>query len=334
MGAIVNRRKYNIVYPAINIFLYAVSIWVYDKRAYPEAPSSLARLDQRAIYTRSGVESNMGSGPKIGILAEQRYLAQSQPSGLISALSAAGHDVTLLDPQARHFTLGDDGWLEGLDLIVGRGRSWGLLCLLGWAESRGVPTINRRSSISAVHNKANMAVALSAAGLPTPKTYLGPLEQLAPSIPADNFPLILKPIFGDNCRGLQVVRSAEEMERAEWPEPFALAQNYHETDGYDLKLYGIGSDIWAIRKPSPFNRRDESRGDSSGVLELTPELESLGRRCGEIFGLELYGVDCIITPEGPLVIEVNDYPNYTSVPDADRRLAEYVLRRAEGAIKR
>ena len=265
---------------------------------------------------------------RIGVLAEQRYLAQSQPTGMLSALRKRGHDIVLIDPLASAFRLGDDKWLDGLDLIVGRGRSWGLLCLLGWAESRGVRTINTRDAIAAVHNKANMAIALAANRMPTPQTFLGAVEHLAKEITSDQYPLILKPIFGDNCRGLQVVGTAAEMGEMEWPEPVALTQTYHKTDGYDLKLYGIGDQVWAVRKPSPFNPRAEGEALQSGVLPLTPSLEELGRRCGQIFGLELYGVDCIQTAEGPLVIEINDFPNYTSVPEADERLAEYVERRA------
>lgn len=262
------------------------------------------------------------------MLAEQRYLAQSQPAGMLAALKKAGHEIVLIDPEASMFRLGDDGWLEGLDLIVGRGRSWALLCLLGWAESKGVPTINRRSAISAVHNKANMAVALAASDLPTPATFLSATAHLARNAARQDYPLILKPIFGDNCRGLEVVRTAEEMAAIDWPEPVALAQTYHKTDGYDMKLYGIGDKVWAIRKPSPFNPRDESEESRAGMLPLTPELEALGRKCGQIFGLELYGVDCIISGSSPLVIEINDFPNYTSVPQADELLADYVAQRA------
>jgi ribosomal protein S6--L-glutamate ligase len=68
-----------------------------------------------------------------------------------------------------------------------------------------------------------------------------------------------------------------------------------------------------------------------GEAELVPisqELVDLGRRCGELFGLELYGVDCILTPDGPAVIEINEFPNYTAVPNADERLTDYVIQRA------
>ena len=56
-------------------------------------------------------------------------------------------------------------------------------------------------------------------------------------------------------------------------------------------------------------------------------LQNLGRQCSRLFGLELYGVDCLETGNGPVVIEVNEFPNYTSVPQASERLADYVLRR-------
>jgi ribosomal protein S6--L-glutamate ligase len=118
------------------------------------------------------------------------------------------------------------------------------------------------------------------------------------------------------------------MSATDWPEPVALAQRYFQTDGYDLKLYGIGDDIWAVRKASPFNARKEGQESKDGLAQITPELTDLGRRCGRLFGLDLFGVDCIETEEGIMVIEINDYPNYTNVPDANERLADYVTQRA------
>ncbi|MFN0110994.1 MAG: RimK family alpha-L-glutamate ligase [Blastocatellia bacterium] len=262
---------------------------------------------------------------RIGILAEARYLAQSQPVGLSAELSAQGHTVTLMDPQKAFYRMGDDEWFAELDVIVGRGRSWALLGLLNWAEASGCLTINRQAAISAVHNKAQMSIALAGSGLPIPETYFATIEQLAQEIPAENYPIILKPIFGDNSRGLLVVNSAAELAAIDWPEPVALAQRYFKTDGYDLKLYGIGNQIWAVRKVSPFNATADMDKAKEGLAEITPELTELGRRCGQLFGLDLFGVDCIETEAGVLIIEINDYPNYTNVPAANERLAEYVV---------
>jgi ribosomal protein S6--L-glutamate ligase len=269
-------------------------------------------------------------GPlRIGVVAERRYLAQTQPSGMIAALRRASHAVTVIDPQEAAYRMGDDAWLDGLDVVVGRGRSCALLCLLGWAESRGIPTLNTRAAVGAVLDKAEMSVRFAAEGIPMPRTYFGTIPALAGSIPESEYPIILKPVFGDNSRGLVVAETVDEARAVEWSEPVALAQHYVPNDGLDLKLYGIGDDIWAVRKPSPFDpgpgtgRR--AAGRDASAAELTPELVDLGRRCGRIFGLELYGVDCVETPDGPLVIEVNDFPNYTAVPQADERLADYVV---------
>ncbi|HAH32278.1 MAG TPA: hypothetical protein DCL44_08195 [Elusimicrobia bacterium] len=268
----------------------------------------------------------------IGILVEKRYLSQAQPNGLILALRAAGQETLCLDPEESAYALDDSRWTENLDIIVARGRSFHLLCMLGWAEARGVHAINRRSAIASVHNKADMAVLLAKARLPTPKTFLGPVQELYKTIPSQIYPIILKPIFGDNSRGLRLVHTPEEMKLVEWPEPVALAQRFIANDGYDLKLYGIGDEIYSVRKPSPFGLAVnggiggvKSREAKVELVPLTAGLAELGRSLRLLFGLELYGVDCIETPEGPVVIEVNEFPNYTGVPDADRRLADYVI---------
>jgi ribosomal protein S6--L-glutamate ligase len=48
-------------------------------------------------------------------------------------------------------------------------------------------------------------------------------------------------------------------------------------------------------------------------------------RCGATFGLDIYGVDTVETAQGPAVIEVNEFPNFTGVPDAAAHIADYIL---------
>jgi ribosomal protein S6--L-glutamate ligase len=263
----------------------------------------------------------------VGLLVEERYLTQDQPSGLAEAIRRRGHEVTIINPEEGTFDVDDDGWLNDIQMLVARGRSWALLSMLSWAEQRGVRTINRRSAISGVHNKADMGIALAEHKLPVPHTYLGTVRHLAKEVPASRYPLILKPIFGDNCRGLKLISGPDELEGLQWSEPVALAQSYLPNNGCDLKLYGIGNRVWAVRKPSLFHPTGEEIGCKVEAIAATEAFADLGRRCANLFGMELFGVDCVLGPEGPVVIEVNDFPNYTAVPEASDLLADYILER-------
>jgi ribosomal protein S6--L-glutamate ligase len=127
---------------------------------------------------------------------------------------------------------------------------------------------------------------------------------------------------------VKIIRSRDELAALPWSEPSALAQPLIPSDGFDLKLYVAGDEVHAARKPSPLSAQAGLQAQSA---PLTPELKALALRCGAVFGLDFYGVDCIETSEGPLVIEVNDFPNYSAVPGADECLARYAIGRAQRA---
>ena len=52
------------------------------------------------------------------------------------------------------------------------------------------------------------------------------------------------------------------------------------------------------------------------------------RRCGKLFGLDLFGVDLVKTPAGYSVIEVNCFPGYKGVPQAGERISKFILEQA------
>jgi ribosomal protein S6--L-glutamate ligase len=246
---------------------------------------------------------------------------------MVASLKEAGHSVVVVDPEERTFNAGDHHWLQNIDVGVARGRSWGVLCLLRWLEIQGVPTINPRAAIASVHNKAEMAVALSAAGIPTPRTWLGSPHMVAQQLAGKDFPVIVKPVFGDNCHGLECVSSCEQLIALQWPEPLAIVQQFIPGLASDLKLYCIGRRVWAVRKPSPLGTVffPNLVPHAPQLLPVTAAWRDLALRCGEVFDLQLFGVDCLQTEAGTLVIEVNEFPNYSAVPGADQELSNYLL---------
>ena len=272
---------------------------------------------------------------EVCVLVEERYLTQAQPAGVVQALESRGVRVRTVVAEAVRVDLAGSR-TRGSSVVLARGRSDALIGLLRSAEQSGVPVVNTSSAIQSVVDKAGMAATLSASGLPTPTSWLGSPTLLAQrhDLP---FPLILKPVLGDNARGLVVVGSLEELQGVAWRESVALAQGFHRGDGCDLKVYVAGRAVWAVRRPSPIEIDGSPREtqDPGVPVRVTPLMRSLARTCGRLFGLRLFGIDCVVRPDGvPMVVEVNDFPNYRGVPaDANEVLADIVLERAASTAR-
>ena len=262
---------------------------------------------------------------RILTLVDRRYREQSQPNGMVCALRALGAEVEVFDDTQ----LGDERWRQSLrtaDVAVARGRRPGTLAALEAARQAGLPVVDSAIAVEGVRDKRLMTRTLLELGVPIPRTVLGTIAAVAAS--DLRYPIILKPVFGDNGSGLVIVRTPDELAMISWPEPEVLAQEYHRGPGVDLKLYVIDGEVTAVRKPSPITRCTAEPA-ALGPVPLSEELRELARRCGEGFGLMFFGVDCLEVDGRLQVLEVNEFPNYSSVPRASQLLARHVLRRAE-----
>lgn len=183
-------------------------------------------------------------------------------------------------------------------------------------------TVNRWEAIQAVRDKPYAVQLLARAGVPTPTTYLTDRPGSLADLPKAAWPLLLKPPYGDNGLGIVRVESPDELERLPWSEGMVVAQHYVDVAGIDVKLYGAGDEVWAVRRPSPLLAPAEPSGPV--LLPVTRELRTLALACRDAFGLELYGVDVLPSPDGPLVVDVNDFPNYTGIAEAPDAVADLV----------
>lgn len=252
------------------------------------------------------------------VLVEERYRAQRQPAGMLAELARRGAAPPVLDPEHLVHDLGRPSWLAGTRVVVARGRSPALLTALAVAERFGVRTVNRSEAVAAVKDKAAMTAALVAAGIPTPRAWVGPPERLADLLEPADYPVVVKPVFGDNGRGVRLVLDAAAIGTG-GP---VVAQQYVPGDGTELKIYAAGNRLWGVRVPSLFGG---GNGGAPGPVPVGADLAGLARACGRAFGLELYGVDCLVGPDGPVVVEVNDFPNYRGAEGSDAALATHVL---------
>jgi len=265
----------------------------------------------------------------VWILTDERYLGQRMPRLLARSLDEASVPTRVLVADGMIASLGgtadEDPWAEVQpgDVVVARTRNPFALSLLRTAERQGVTVLTRWESVSAVRNKARAAHTLAARGVPTPRTLLAASTAALKAVPRHRFPLLLKPHLGDNAHGIVLVGSPEELDDVVWTDGMVLAQEYVDAGSIDLKLYVAGERVWAVRRPSPLLALGGDAGLRCELVEPSRSCLALARACSRAFGLTLLGVDVLETRGGPLVVDVNDFPNYTGVdeaPDAIGRL--------------
>lgn len=266
----------------------------------------------------------------VWILTDERYLGQRMPSALADALQRHRIRVRVLvaDRLVAGVTgQGDvDPWaaLRTGDLVVARTRNRLALALLPLAERPGVTVLTPWQSIAAVRDKPRAASILAAQGLPVPGTWLADNPGALASLPRSSFPLLLKPHAGDNGRGIVLVHEPSELGEVAWPDSMVLAQEYVECGGVDDKLYVAGDRIWLTRRPSPLATAVGRRTAFCETVEPSAEHRRLARACARAFDLTLFGVDLVESERGPLIVDVNEFPNYTGVDEAPQTIAALV----------
>jgi ribosomal protein S6--L-glutamate ligase len=265
----------------------------------------------------------------IWLLTDSRYLRQRMPLALADWLESRRRPVRLVvadEPDAGFeiaSALSPAGPLVGLepgDVVVARSRHPYALTLLQIAEELGARSVDSWSAVHRVRDKVRCTLALAQRGVPIPPTFLAHRPAELERLSADAYPLILKPVLGDNARGLRIVMDASELAAVEWPDELVLAQSYLDARAVDLKVYVADESVWAVRRPSPLSEAT----DDPVPAWLTSPLRDLVRACRSEFGLRLFGLDVLELPGGPVVVDVNEFPNYTGVDEAPDVIAALV----------
>ncbi len=98
--------------------------------------------------------------------------------------------------------------------------------------------------------------------------------------------------------------------------------------GFDIiyKVYVIGR--WMVSITS-HNRLQNN--DNLSPLELIhirvpieKQFKSRIKRLGRKFGMSVFGLDYVMTEEGPYVIDINDFPSFRSIPEAISLISDHI----------
>ena len=269
---------------------------------------------------------------QVWVLTDERYLEQRMPRLLVDELRSRGLATRTLVAErlvqsVSHPHEALDPWrdLRPGDVVLARTRNRAGLAMLRSAARPGVVVLTPPDPIATVRDKPRTAQVLAAHGIATPATWLVDSPALLRRLPADRFPLLLKPHAGDNARGIVLVRDADDLDDLEWSDSMVLAQEYVESGAVDLKVYAAGERVWAVRRPSPLVLPGRSVPSGIEPVEVTPQLRRIADACAAAFDLQLFGIDVLETRRGPLVVDVNEFPNYTGIDGAVAEVADLVV---------
>jgi ribosomal protein S6--L-glutamate ligase len=205
------------------------------------------------------------------------------------------------------------------DLYVLKSHTELALSVAGLLHDRGAALLNPYPACLAAQDKITAAGRLRAAGVPTAETWVtGDLRLVAPLL--EDGPLIVKPHRGHRGAGVHLVRTAAELAALPVPSVPVVVQRYIPGPGEDLKVYVVADEVFAVRKPfaaDSFSRPGRPVPVTSAVREAALQTRAA-------FGLDLFGVDVIESPDGPVIVDVNYFPGYKGVPDVAPRIAAVI----------
>jgi ribosomal protein S6--L-glutamate ligase len=257
-------------------------------------------------------------------ILEEKYAQKPMPLVVADQLEQWGHQIDVLQPYAAVTSLTDLS-LTNYDAYVLKTVSDGPgLTILEAAEAVGIPTINNSRAIRLVRDKAVAVAFAQARGLPVPVTYFVGHPRALLKVPEEIYPVVVKPSNGTSLQDIHLVRTPAEMRELKVDErSYYLAMHYVENTGYDIKLYVTGQEVHAIVKSSPLHGVVQE-----SEIPVTREMLRIARRVGQLFGLDLYGVDVLETPQGLVIVDINDFPSFYGVPRKVASVAEYILHAA------
>ncbi len=261
---------------------------------------------------------------KIAVVTRDRYKTW-ELKALHRAALRRGAQLALVDPLswcvAGGELLDERGLALGATVVLGRVDAGCLdegIKLLWAAESLGIPTVNGSRAFQTGRDKVLTALALRAAGLPHPRTWmLTPLAAQQARLP---FPLVTKPRRGSCGRGVRLLDTPAALrEAARSARGPLLLQEYVAPVRQDLRLVVIGSRVVAAvrRRPAAGEwRANLALGARAEPVTPAEETASLAVRAAASIGAAFAGVDLLETATGIFVLEVNVCPGFVGVSSA------------------
>jgi ribosomal protein S6--L-glutamate ligase len=248
-------------------------------------------------------------------------LAEASPNPVLTAVMeelAHQHEVAVYDAQTLPAGYGrEPGLQEPPDVVLLKSRTLEARRVARTAERTGSLVVNPPSATGAALDRAATGEALDRAGVPAPRSWSVPaLRDLAADraekTVALPWPLVVKSRTSSRRDLVRLVTSRTELVELlpEWGDEPVVVQEFAANDGFDIKVWVIGADLSAARRRSALESVDKSSDELLDPADLPEDWIRAARDAGAALGLQLYGVDLLITEGRPVVVDINPFPGF------------------------
>lgn len=207
-------------------------------------------------------------------------------------------------------------------------------------EGTGALVVNRLDPLLAAQDKFRSSWLLRLAGVPTPRAAVAQAPDDAEVALVALGEAVAKPLTGSLGDGLERLQPdaagrARVRERVQ-KDGAVYLQAYVPHPGRDLRVFVVGGRARAaIARHAPPGewRTNVSRGGRAEPVTIGPALAATAEAAAAALRLDYSGVDLVVGPEGPVVLEVNGNPSWQGILEATgldmaEVIAEHVLGRA------
>jgi RimK family alpha-L-glutamate ligase len=190
----------------------------------------------------------------------------------------------------------------------------------------GVLVWNDARAIERCVDKSMTSFLLARAGIATPPTWAVESREAASAIvarEAASGPLVLKPLFGSQGRGLRLIRTPDDLPESTGVNGVYYLQRFVgvERDGFrDFRLLvSRGRVIAAMARHSPGWITNVKRGARPIAVVANEQMRDLALRAATAVGAVFAGVDVLYGVDGrPAVLEVNSMPAWSGLQKVTR----------------
>ena len=231
-----------------------------------------------------------------------------------SAVEKLGHRVSPINLA----NLAVDDRIGKYDLVILKSKQLFFIYAGYLAESMGITVIPRPDITHKVSNRIQFPFIARTAGIRTPNFYMGFPETILNTLSETDFPLMLKRIVGSGGRGVELVRSLDEI--ANTNRRFLYLEQF--ISGHHLLCYFIENDIMVFEK-EPFKNERFPVKFGSPDRDITDAVRLWRDTTGLHFGhLDLVRED----GTGELVlVDPGVFPQFAHWPGAPERIAQICL---------